>query len=168
MLQRTASYNFVTAHSVQGNNSLPLRTTFFHDKTLPSCMIHAIALQQKTHWLKEGFQKHSLLVQLKLQGSNSFLLKIMPVNKSALAVIRHETSFAASDTYFDGPTRFVKFDKVWQSHRRFRNDYTVEDFYAILAVDTRNNGNKTFLFFPQQVAPFTTFEHVWVAAPVGR
>ena len=114
------------------------------------------------------FSKHSILVQLKLQESNSLLLKIMPVNKSALAVIRHETSFAASDTYFDGPTRFVKFDKVWQSHRRFRNDYTIEDFYAILAMDTRNNGNKTFLFFPQQDAPFTTFEHVWVAAPVGR
>ena len=92
----------------------------------------------------------------------------MPVNKSALAVIRHESSFAASDTHFDGPTRFVKLDKVWQSHRRFRNDYTIDEFYAILAMDTRKNGNKTFLFFPQQDEPFTNFEHVWVAAPVGR
>ena len=92
----------------------------------------------------------------------------MPVNKSALATIRHESSFVASDTYFEGPTRFVKLDKVWQSHRRFCNDYTIDEFYEILARDARRNGSKTFLFYPQQDEPFTSFEQVWVAAPVAR
>ena len=50
----------------------------------------------------------------------------MPVAKSALAVIRHEQSFATWDLYFEGTTRFVKFTKVWESHRRFRMDFTLE------------------------------------------
>ena len=92
----------------------------------------------------------------------------MPVEKAALAVIRHEQSFAAEDIYFQNQTRFVKFTKVWNSHRRFRNDFTLETFHQALSVSTRQNGMKTFSFYPQHEAmpdiPIN-FEQLWVAAP---
>ena len=92
----------------------------------------------------------------------------MPVAKSALAVIRHEQSFATWDLFFEGTTRFVKFTKVWESHRRFRMDFTIESFYVALSTAFRCDGQRIFVFYPQQVFPHTDFEQLWVAAPSGQ
>ena len=87
----------------------------------------------------------------------------MPVEKSALAVVRHEV-FPDVHMFFDGNIRYIRFRQLWQSHRRFRNEYTLETFHQTLEAAIRRNGAEMFVFYLPESPP-TDYDQLWVAAP---
>ena len=94
----------------------------------------------------------------------------MTIAKSAVAVIRHEQSFRPADTYFEGATRFVKLEQLWNRHRRFKNEVDLPGLYAQLSTASRKNGQPLFKFYPpiNRNDDPVDFRNVWVACPSGN
>ena len=94
----------------------------------------------------------------------------MVAAKAALATIRHNETFDRHDIHFDGDTRYVKFQALWQSKRRFKNDFSIQAFFLELQAAIRNDGSKLFKFYPEindAEADINLLE-VWIAAPHSR
>ena len=137
---------------------------------------YQVTLQLKTHMLHvtthvtvlvKGFLIHSsFLVQLKLQESNSFAKDHA---RKQISVSSHPTW----DLFCGIRHVFWWTNKVCQVRQGLAKSSPLSQWLHHRRV-LRNSRNgysqqrqQTFLFFPQQDAPFTTFEHVWVAAPLG-
>ena len=87
----------------------------------------------------------------------------MPIDRSALACVRHET-FQNVDLYYQGDLRFVKLSTVYNSHRRFYREHTPLEFFNILRAAKRRDGRSVFAFHPDPDAQVPIGE-LWVAAP---
>ena len=98
------------------------------------------------------------------------ITEAMVATKAALATIRHNETFDRHDIHFDGDTRYVKFQALWQSKRRFKNDFSIQAFFLELQAAIRNDGSKLFKFYPEindAEADINLLE-LWIAAPHSR
>ena len=84
----------------------------------------------------------------------------MPLDRSATATIRHETF---PEQYFENGNKFIKVAALYQSHRRFNQEYQLPQFLAALKQSKRSNGNPCFAFWPADAEG--DVEDVWVSAP---
>ena len=90
--------------------------------------------------------------------------------KAALATIRHNQTLDRHDIHFDGDTRYVKFQALWQSKRRFKNEFSIHEFFLELHAAIHDDGNKRFKFYPEvhdNEADINLLE-LWIAAPRSR
>ena len=64
----------------------------------------------------------------------------------------------------------VKFQALWQSKRRFKNEFSIHEFFLELHAAIHDDGSKRFKFFPEihdNEADINLLE-LWIAAPRSR
>ena len=94
----------------------------------------------------------------------------MTVVKKAVAACRYE-QFPEEHVYTSGSTQWVKIEKLYESHRRFRSEFDLYGFFLELRTAKRRDNTSLFEFYgvPDDVIVHHQYmPGTWVSAPIAN